>query len=557
MKDSKPSPKSLHPTRYLWSAALAIALLTFLVYSPTLRYGYVNFDDQDVYNSREIRNLDLPLLVWSFTSFQDGNWIPVTWISFAVDYHFWGANPRGYHLQNIVWHSLNVVLAMLLVARLVARYRFVHGLSGSREAGPYELAVAGLTSLLFGIHPLRAESVAWIFERKDVLYAFFFLGSLLLYLSYAEAKGRKKAVVLYLAALAAFALSLMAKPMAVTLPVVLFLLDAITGRRTHVAWNVATVKRTLLEKAPFLIMALGGAVLAVVGQRTIHSLLMVGEYSWKARILNSAYSVWFYIEKTLLPVNISPFYPVHAYAVSPIHASVFFLLIAAVTSYCVFAYRQGRYYWAWAWTYYLVNLAPVMGIVKVGGQGVASRFAYLPTLSILLLISLGTVRIFEKATRSLGLSARVLQVAGLFSILLFAGGLSTVTLPQIRIWREPVALWDKAIEVLRDASPAPYVFRGNAWLDRNDLDRAFLDCNHALELEPVCEKCLMCRAEVYDKTGNNQAALADYNAVLAISPFNSDALNNRGVVYLKLGEISRAEQDFRLRDHLERGDPVR
>lgn len=531
-------------------AALAIAVFTFCVYTPAVHYGFIGYDDQDVRDNKIIKSFDLPLIVWAFTSFTDGNWIPATWISFAADYYFWGSDPSGHHLHNIILHSLNVFLVALLIFRVVSLYMEIHGISNSQETDSFALPVAAFTALIFGVHPLRVESVVWIFERKDVLYAFFYLVSLLFYLSYKSQTTAKKANTYYLGSLFAFALSLISKPMAVTLPVILLLLDTVCVKKTDRSFFHLINYR---DKIPFFLFSFAVSIISVVGQKSINCLLPISDYSVLARFLNSTYSIWFYVYKSIIPTNLSPFYPLHAYDASTwFYAMLPLTFFMVISAFCTAAYLRGRDLFAAVWSYYIVSLLPVMGIIKVGNVGVADRFAYMPTLSIILILSIGLVKAITKVSALAGHSSNNIRNACIAIIISLSLGLSVITERQVLIWHDPLSLWQKAVEIVPEGSSVPYLYRGFAWIDNGDLDKAFLDCNKALTIEPACEKCMMCRAEIFEKGGNDSAALSQYDAIIARNPLNADAINNRGFLHLRLGNEFAAQADFRLRDQLEK-----
>ncbi|NOX97016.1 MAG: hypothetical protein GXO98_02935, partial [Nitrospirae bacterium] len=258
----------------IWIVGLLIALTTLLVYLPTLNNNFVNWDDGEyVYDNPHIQSLDPELLKWTFTSFYAGNWHPLTWLSHALDYALWGLNPRGHHLTAIIFHSLNTFLVFILLIRLLVPFRKK---TGKRERTSLlkepslgkALAAGAITALLFGLHPLHVESVAWVAERKDVLYAFFTLLSLLSYLRYiSPLSSLPRRSTFYGLSLFLFALALMSKPMAVTLPVVLVILDIYPLERLNLKAAGPAQRKVWIEKLPFLGLSLVSSIITIVAQR--------------------------------------------------------------------------------------------------------------------------------------------------------------------------------------------------------------------------------------------------------------------------------------------------
>ncbi|MDP2690003.1 MAG: hypothetical protein Q8P48_07820, partial [Deltaproteobacteria bacterium] len=280
----------------VYAAAFSIALITFLAYLPSLQNGFVNWDDLDyVYENELIRSIDLNFIKTILTTPLVYNWHPLTMFSYAVDYSLWGLDPLGYHLVNIVIHSIDTALVFLLALRLACIAGEERGESEGTSTG--RLAAALVAAALFGLHPLHVESVSWISERKDGLCAFFFLSSALMYLKYAGAtpgKGRYYACSLLL-----FIPALMSKSMAVTLPAVLLILDFYPLRRR-------LTPKLLYEKAPFFLLSLLVSALTIWAQREGGALVGINAYPapWRAVIALRAHA--FYIYKMLAPINLAP-----------------------------------------------------------------------------------------------------------------------------------------------------------------------------------------------------------------------------------------------------------
>lgn len=319
---------------------LCILLITFVIYIPSLKNGFVNFDDYlYVYENPNIQKIDLKFFKWIFTAEANTTWHPLTLLSIAVDYSIWGLNPFGYHLINVVFHAINTVLVFLLFIRL------------STVRGEISIIPAAIASLLFGIHPLHVESVAWISERKDVLCAFFYLLSIFIYLKYISTKRKK--FFYYTLCLFFFILALMSKPMAVTLPVVILILDFYPLERLN---KMKDALPLLIEKIPFLILSLILSIITINFHQTDRVLKTLEQYPLIPRILVALSAYIFYLIKMVFPYNLAPFYPL------PAQTDIFTLTylisgftLAALTVFSILAYKKNKVYLA-VWGYYLVSI---------------------------------------------------------------------------------------------------------------------------------------------------------------------------------------------------------
>ncbi|MEE9614570.1 MAG: hypothetical protein V3W31_06400, partial [Thermodesulfobacteriota bacterium] len=399
----------------LAAAAFIVAAVTFLVYLPALYNGFVSWDDQlYVYENPNIRSLDAEFFGWLPTAVVSNNWHPLTVLSHAVDYALWGPDPMGHHLTSIVLHTLNVFLVFILAVRLVG------------DALPARaLATGAVTALLFGLHPIHVESVVWVSERKDVLCAFFFLLSIIAYLRYVRSgrgeAGKGKATA-YAASLAFFALALMSKPMAVTLPLVLLILDSYPLRRTEGA------RRAVFEKIPFFALSIFTSVITVWAQRTTEAVAALDAHPLATRLFIAVRAYAFYLYKTLFPLGLAPFYPVpENTSLLSIEFMAALALLVVVTVFCAAYLRRERAFSA-VWLYYVATLLPVIGLVQVGLQSAADRYMYLPSLGPFLLVGLGAGVVVESYPK------RDRQAAA-FAALLIMAGLAVGTVRQTGVWK--------------------------------------------------------------------------------------------------------------------------
>ena len=515
-------------------AAVITALLTLSVYLPALKNTFVNWDDNDyVYENLHIRSLDLSFFKWAFTSFDAFNWHPLTWISHAADYAVWGLDPMGHHLTSIVLHGLNTFLVVMLITRLV---RIAYK---DEDNSWFNLPLtAGIvTGLLFGLHPVHVESVAWVSERNDLLCAFFFLLSIISYLRYvASSAGRN----MYIFALLFFALALMSKPMAVTLPVVFIILDMYPLERLSIKKIFSKHKKVLIEKIPFFLLSIISSVLTLLAQKGAMPSLDILPFGTRAAAAMRA--LGFYITKMLFPVGLAPLYP-HPKETSLFSTDyLFFIILAAVILIsCIWAIRKKQKFWAAAWTYYLVTLVPVIGIIQVGVQAAADRYTYLPGLGPMILVGLGTALLLKKVGSIHGTNL-IARGSVIVTVIAVTGILSVLTISQIKVWRDPLTLWNSQLAIY--SSHIAHNNRGNIYSELQEYQKAMEDFSRAIELESRYASAYNNRGSIYSMFNEYQKAVWDFNRAIELEPEYASPLYNRGLVFRKLGQDQKAIADY-------------
>ncbi|MBI2413897.1 MAG: tetratricopeptide repeat protein [Deltaproteobacteria bacterium] len=503
-------------SRKYYIAYGGIALIIFLVYLPALSNGFVNWDDQlYVYENADIRSIDARFLKLAFTSVMVSNWHPLTMLSYAVDYSIWGLNPFGYHLFSIVLHAINTLLAAILAKKL------------AEEAGAGEnlsVFIGAALALLFGLHPLRVESVAWVSEKKDVLSGFFFFLSLISYLKY---KKTSKALP-YALSLFFFIFSVMGKPMSITLPAVLLILDfhPLDGFK-------AGVKKALIEKAPFFALSVLFAGATVWAQASDNAIASLDPYPMASRMLVSIRALAFYIFKTLLPINLAPFYP-RDLSPSPFGAEYIasLALVIAITALSILLLKRSRLPLA-LWLFYLATLSPVIGIIQVGSQAAADRYAYIPGLAPLILIAAGGGRLFKRRSGA----AAALAIA-------CAIVLGALTVRQVSVWKDSVSLWSHEVAVYPDDAPIGWSNLGLAYKDSGELDKAVASYEKAIEIDPNYADAYGNRGVAYLKLGRMNDALEDLSTAIRLNPESAELHGNRGVAFITTGEYEKAIGDL-------------
>src|SRR5881409_291814 len=421
-----------------WLAPLLVALFTLAAFLPALQNQFVNWDDKDNFlDNPHYRGLGWTHLRWMWTTHL-GHYIPLTWMTLGLDYLLWGMKPVGYHLTNLLLHAANAVVFFFVVRRLLTR-----ALPSPSERGHALAVAAGFAALVFAIHPLRVESVAWATERRDVLSGLFYLLTLLSYLRACErgARGRR----LYWLSVALFGCALLSKSMAVSLPVVLLILEVYPLRRLggSLGWASASARRVYLEKIPFVLLAAAASALALLAHLSSRAMVSVAHLSALDRLAVSAYGLSFYLWKTVVPLNLSPLYMLPQ-TVNPA-ATPFIVSYGGVLAVTAIALALRR---RWpglpaAWLAYVVVLLPVLGIAQSGPQIAADRYTYLAALGWAILAGAGLLSCWRLSTSSTTGAPTTWGLAGMATGIVIA--LGVLTWNQVQIWHDSGRLWTYAL----------------------------------------------------------------------------------------------------------------
>lgn len=443
-----------------------LALVTVGLYSPSLKHSFVNYDDGAyvIFNSHVNSGLSWRNVKWAFTAVTAGNWHPLTWISHAMDCQLFGLNAGGHHLTSVLLHVLNVVLLFLLLNKVTA-------------ARGRSLLVAAL----FALHPLNVESVAWIAERKNLLCTLFFLLALAAYGWYAQKPGIKR----YLAVAALFVLGLASKPMVITFPCVLLVLDFWPLRRIKDWTPAATTfplpqmsfSRLLLEKLPMFALSCASAVITVIAQRSANAIPKTWPFAW--RLENAVYGYAMYLWKALFPQGLALFYPYTLLDYWQVGLAAVFLLAIGLS---LWRWGSERPYLVSGYLWFLGTLVPVIGIIQVGAQARADRYAYIPLLGIFVALVWLLSDIAD--SKEIGLRWRIPTAAIVLVVL------SLVTWRQLGYWRSNVDLWTHSLEVTQ----SNFVAEENLAVTLGDLgreDEALTHFENAARIRPDDPNCLL------------------------------------------------------------------
>ena len=458
---------------------LLLTLLTLAIYAQTATHGYIAFDDdQYVYQNPWVyAGLTFPNVAWAFTTFFFANWHPLTWISYMLDFSLFGGNPGGQHLVNVALHLASVLLLFFALSRMTRQ--------------PWRCA---LVAAIFAVHPLHVETVAWISERKDVLSTFFEMLALLLYLRYTAKPGVRS----YLSVAVAFGLSLLAKPMVVTFPLVLLLLDYWPLRRIEWPLKAVTIRRLFVEKMPLFAMAAVDSVLTFMAQRDYGAVRSFTSIPLPVRIANAAIDYVDYMKKAVWPVDLAVLYIARPPALATAATAV--LILVALT---VVAWRwvKQRPYFAVGWLWYLGMLVPVIGLVQVGVQAMADRYAYVPMVGLSIAV-VWTIADFVESRAALRIAAAAVAI-------LILAALTGAAYQQAAYWKSSRTLFEHTLAVTR----GNYVIMNNLGM-------------------------------VVASEGNHAEAIALYRAALAIAPDSELALANLGHEQLDSGQLDQAQSNL-------------
>ncbi len=518
-----------------WGAVLLVALATLLVFSPSLRNGFVNWDDDEyLVNNPNCHGLSAANVRWMFTTFHGAHYAPLSWLSYGTDYELWGLKPFGYHLTGVLLHALNAVLLYFLIAALL---RIARPDMPASEPLIFRMACAA-GALFFAIHPLRVESVAWAAERRDVLSGAFYLLTVLAYLKAAAAKTNGGAWMT--ASVLCFALGLLSKASGVMLPAVLLILDAYPLRRTGAAPR--SWLRPVAEKIPFFLLSGAAAAVAVLASGHGGALEPLSRYGILYRAWLALGGLLFYLIKTVLPLMLSPLYLANDLTGCPVCLVLpIFLTVWLIK-------ERNRWPWALAaWLCWVALLAPFLGFFQSGAQAAADRYTYLPSMALAALVAAGVFALWRDDQPTVSESG---ALAVIVPALLLLGALCAW---QTGVWRNSVTLWNHALN-LDAGNYIAYNNRGNAWREAGDRRAALDDYTSAIHFHPRYDTALNNRGNLREEDGDAAGAMADYTAALEANPRYAPAWFNRGNLNLKRGHTKAAAEDYTAALGLEPGN---
>jgi len=503
---------------FLISAILATA--TFVAYEPIRHNNFVSYDDDGyITKNQNVKNgITRDSILWAFTELHAANWHPLTWLSHMLDCKIYGLNPLGHHITNVLLHIANSVLLFWVLWKM------------TDTVWPSAFAAA-----VFALHPVHVESVAWAAERKDVLSTLFWMLTMLAYFYYV----RQPNVRRYILVLLAFAMGLMAKPMLVTLPFVLLLLDWWPLERKTKSMSYTNL---ILEKIPFFALSAASCVMTLVAQHKGKAVVALEHLSLNCRIANIFISYMKYIGKTIWPSRLAVFYPM-SYTTfpkaAPIICTLLFVLISALSIYI----GRRRKYVMVGWLWYVGTLVPVIGLVQVGSQAIADRYMYIPMVGLLIIIAWAVKELVDKLPRLRTVAAVSAVVVLLPAVIL--------TQMQIRHWENSFTLFEYALKVAKNNAITENNY-GRVLLNTERLDEAREHLSNALRINQQYADARNNLGKVFLNQGRLKEAVGCFNEAFALSGknqqtntdrFRIELYTNLAVAYSQLGNYESAIQN--------------
>jgi len=523
----KTATVSVQPRFPAWLLAALLALVTIALYWPALRCDFIALDDPEYVteNLHVQGGLSWEGVKWAFLNPVSANWHPVTMLSHMLDYQLFGLKPWGHHLTNLLLHALNTGLVFLLLRSMTGA-----------------LWRSALVAVLFGVHPLHVESVAWVAERKDVLSAFFFLLTLLCWVQFVSESTVHSPCsrVFYGASLAMFALGLMSKAMLVTLPCVLLLLDYWPLKRIgDGGWRMADFKKLFLEKIPFFVLAAAASLVTLAVQKQGGAVITVEEYPLGDRVENVLISYCRYLGKMLWPTDMAVFYPHPGYwpLMEVLLAGVFLFGISAV----LFLGRHRYPFLLVGWLWFVGTLVPVIGLVQVGKQSMADRYTYIPSLGLLVLIIWGAHELAGRRRHQV----MVLSRAGAAAVVLCIA----LTREQLGYWQDNETLFRHALDVTQNNCVA-HNGLGVALARNGQINEAISEYREALRLDPDYADAHYDLGNAFFIKSQTDEAISEYREAIRLIPEDAAAHNNLGNALDKKGRIDEAVSQLQTALHL-------
>ncbi|UCF42637.1 MAG: tetratricopeptide repeat protein [Planctomycetota bacterium] len=492
---------------------LGLVLATAIAFEPVRHNDFVSYDDAMYVteNPRANEGVSLKSLRWAFTTTHTSNWHPLTWLSHMLDCELFGLNPLWHHLVNLLFHTANTLLLFWVLARLTGA-----------------VGASGFVAAAFALHPLHVESVAWVAERKDVLSALFWMLTIVAYIRYTERASIWRFSLVFLA----FGVGLTAKPMLVTLPFVLLLLDYWPLRRLQ----KSTAHRLICEKIPLFVLTTVSSIVTYLAQETTGATEMVENLALTTRINNALVCYVGYIGKMIYPSGLAVLYPHPGASLPAWRPIVSIVALVLITAGIIYLAGRSRRYLAVGWLWYLGTLVPVIGLVQVGRQCMADRYTYLPSVGLFIIGAWGAAELLAKW--------RYRKVMLSTSVLLVLAALLVCTRIQVRHWRNNFTLCERALSVTEN-NPVMHYSLGNAFRSENKLDEAITQYRRALRIEPEHSRTHGNLANALLLKGRLEEATEHYRQAVQLDPHYVNARYNLGLALSKQGNFTEAITHYR------------
>ena len=526
MSRSLSSEQKITITQPVW-VSLALVVLTITAYSSVVSMDFVTFDDPRYIldNPQVNQGLSWSGAKWAFTTGHASNWHPVTWLSHMIDVELFGLNAGMHHAMNLLFHVINTLLLFMFLNRITGA-----------------MGRSALVAALFALHPLHVESVAWVSERKDVLSTLFFILTLWAYTAYVH----KPVLSRYLAAFVLLALGLMSKPMLVTTPFVLLLLDIWPLQRFRLASPERSIALGLIrEKLPLFALIVTSSIITYLVQHEGGAVNSLSQASIDDRLSNILVAYIAYMQNMCWPSDLAVLYPIPK--IIPVWQPAGALVVLFLISYAVLKYARRYPYLPVGWFWYLGTLVPVIGIVQVGTQAMADRYTYIPLIGLFMIIAWGGYDLLIRG------SSKRLPSAIIVSLSLI--GLGTATWVQVQHWSDAKSLWARALSVTSENYRA-HVAYGSILADEGSQKEAAAHFAAAIKIQPNYAEAHNKLGVAYAATGRDDDAILHYREALKHKPGLSMANTNLGNALVKEGRIEEALSYYDKALRQNRNDPL-
>lgn len=505
---------------------LVIILVTSAIYFKSLDNQFTNWDDKDYITiNKDIRTLHNDSIGYTlkntFTSYVMGNYHPITMLSYGLEYHCFKLNPKPYHITNLIFHILNSLLV----------FSFIWLLTKQKWTSFF-------TSILFAIHPMHVESVAWISERKDLLYTFFLLITICCYLRYSNSK--KKKTLLYLITIIMFLLAVLSKAMAVTIPFVFILIDYFKDGKITL--------KTFIEKTPFFIGSVLFGIIAIAAQKSSNSIGDLGYHTIFEKILFSCYGIVMYLWKLLFPISLSCYYP-YPLKSGGMYPAIIYIspIIIVVLSFLIFKSLKYGKEILFGFLFFIITILLVLQILPVGGSVIAERYTYIPYIGIFYIIALFLNNLLENKIKQLIPFKIPILLAFAFICLTY----SVISVQRTEIWKNSISLWTNVIEKYEVAPEwvqtnlrISYNERADEYLNAGSYEMAIADYNNYIHFKNNNSTVYNKRGICYYKLKKYNEAIIDFNLAIKYFPKYPEAFFNRGLIYFETGQLEKSLNDF-------------
>lgn len=515
-KGIKPGEKNIKSSKvfvrkYYYLAGIII--ISAFLFSKITSNDFTTWDDDEyITNSEIIQDLSAEGIKDIFTAYHVSNYHPFTILLYALQYRVFELSATGYHYVSLFLHIMNIILVFFLFIYLGFKEKIIIPIV-----------------LLFAIHPMHVESVAWASEQKDLLYSLFYIAAIISYLLWIKTNKKHK---WYFISLVLFLFSLLSKSMAVTLPVLLLLIDWFLGRNK--------IKASLVEKLPFFALSILFGVMAIISQSEANALDIVPDVTVIDRIFLVSYAIVFYLFKLFVPVKLSVmhYYPAKVGGFLPLYYYLMPLVIIALI-YLIYKIKTGKRIFIFGTLFFLITISVVLQIIPVGGSVVSERYTYIPYLGLFLIVSYYYYSLLESKNRLARKTKSWIYAIGI-AYLCF---LAVTTYDRIYVWEDGITLFTDVKQKNPD-NYHPYVVLGNAYFSKRNFPDAIKNFDKAIELNNEKIELYMNRGFSKIQAGGLKEALDDYNHILRIKPDHVSANTNRGIIHMRLGDKEKALEDF-------------